>query len=290
MSLNCRGAFAECQPERSGPSGPLAQCVWRMNMWRHYAVTGALTVTGAILLLVSSCSTLDRSVVEPPRIEGAHFVGNKTCADCHTNIARIYPASPHARFYKDDLKWAATAGCESCHGPGSKHVQAGGGRGKFIVNPGKDPATCFQCHLEVHAEFNLPQHHPAPENRMNCAQCHDPHGSDIMKPRGGLAMARLNENCAQCHREQARPFVFEHEALREGCTVCHTPHGSINSKLLVQRDANLCLKCHAQTQSVAGHMFIGKQDHSSFLSAGACWSAGCHPAIHGSNTSRRMHY
>ena len=155
---------------------------------------------------------------------------------------------------------------------------------------GKDPATCFQCHLDIHAEFNLPQHHPVMENRMNCVQCHDPHGSDIMKPRGGLAMARLNENCAQCHREQARPFVFEHEALREGCTICHTPHGSINPKLLVQRDANLCLKCHAQTQSVSGRMFIGKQDHSSFVPLGACWSAGCHPAIHGSNTSRRMHY
>src|SRR6266705_983892 len=202
-----------------------------MKAW--YAVTAALALAGASALFVSSCSTLDRSVVEPPRIEGAHFVGNKTCADCHTNIARMFPASPHARFYKDDLKWAAMAGCE---------------------------------------------------------QCHDPHGSDIMKPRGGLAMARLNENCAQCHREQARPFVFEHEALREGCTVCHAPHGSINSKLLVQRDANLCLKCHAQTQSVAGRMFIGKQDHSSFVSLGACWSAGCHPAIHGSNTSRRMHY
>ena len=111
-----------------------------------------------------------------------------------------------------------------------------------------------------------------------------------MKPRGGLAMARLNESCAQCHREQARPFVFEHEALREGCTVCHTPHGSINEKLLVERDANLCLKCHAQAQSASGRMFVGKQDHSGLLTLGTCWSAGCHPAIHGSNTNRKMHY
>jgi len=261
-----------------------------MKDWRWFVSAVALALVGLSVVLFSSCSTLDRTVVEPPQIEGAHFVGNKVCAECHSNITRIFPASPHARFYKDDLKWAATAGCESCHGAGSEHVRVGGGRGKFIATPRKDPATCFQCHLEVHAEFNLPQHHPVIENRMNCVQCHDPHGRDIMKPHGGLAMARLNESCAQCHREQARPFVFEHEALREGCTVCHTPHGSINEKLLVERDANLCLKCHAQVQSASGRRFIGKQDHSVLLTLGTCWSAGCHPAIHGSNTNRKMHY
>ena len=81
---------------------------------------------------------------------------------------------------------------------------------------------------------------------------------------GGLAMARRNQQCAQCHREQTRPFVFEHEALREGCVVCHTPHGSINSKMLVERDANLCLKCHAQVQGTgvaSGDVFIGKIPH-----------------------------
>jgi len=259
----------------------------------RYVAIAALSLIGASVALISSCSTLDRAVVDPPQIEGAHYVGNKVCADCHTNITRIFPASPHARFYKDDVKWAAMAGCESCHGAGSEHVRVGGGRGKFIVNPGKDPASCFQCHLEVHAEFNLPQHHPVIEKRMNCVQCHDPHGSDIMKPRGGLAMARLNENCAQCHREQARPFVFEHLAMREGCTVCHSPHGSINAKLLVDRDVNLCLKCHSEiqsTQSAGTQIAIGKQDHGIYLQFGACYSAGCHTAVHGSNVSSKLRF
>src|SRR5438034_1798140 len=256
----------------------------------RYAFAAALALAGATALFVSSCSTLDRAVVEPPRIEGAHYVGNKVCADCHTSITRIFPASPHARFYKDDLKWAATAGCESCHGAGSEHVRAGGGRGKFIVNPRKNPETCMQCHLEIHAEFNLPQHHPVLEGRMNCVQCHDPHGSDIMKPAGGLAMARLNQVCAQCHREQARPFVFEHPAMREGCATCHSPHGSINAKLLVERDANLCLKCHSELQAVPGTLAIGKSDHTLYMQLGACYSAGCHAAVHGSNVNRLLLY
>ena len=262
-----------------------------MSHWRSYTVAGALALASLAAVLFSSCSTLERTVVAPPQIEGATYVGSKACAECHANINRVFPASPHARHQKEsDLRWAATAGCESCHGPGSRHIAAGGGRGKFIVNPGKDPASCFQCHLETHAEFNLPHHHPIIENRMNCVQCHDPHGQDILKPAGGLAMARLNETCARCHREQARPFVFEHEALREGCTTCHNPHGSINAKLLVERDVNLCLKCHAQVQALSGQIIIGKENHTAYLQQGACFSAGCHTAVHGSNVSPKLRF
>ena len=130
---------------------------------------------------------------------------------------------------------------------------------------------------------------------MNCVQCHDPHGMDIRKPARGLAMARLNESCAPCHREQSRPFVYEHEALREGCTICHNPHGSINAKMLVQRDNNLCLKCHAQTVgplpgASSGIIYIGSVDHTARLRLGSCWSAGCHTAVHGSNVHARQLY
>lgn len=250
---------------------------------------GLATATAAGLCFVS-CATVERTVTAPPQIEGATFVGNRACAECHTNIFRIFPGSPHARFYKDDPQWASLAGCESCHGPGSLHVQAGGGRGKFIVNPGKDPATCFNCHLETHAEFNLPQHHPVIEGKLNCVHCHDPHGREIFKPAGGLAMARQNETCANCHREQARPFVYEHEALREGCTTCHSPHGTVHAKLLVDRGANLCLRCHAQVQTDTGGLLIGKMDHRPLLRLGTCWSAGCHTAVHGSNVQPKLMY
>ncbi len=260
--------------------------------WLPLIGLGAMALAGLVLI---SCSSLERAVVAPPMIEGAAFVGNAACFDCHTNISRRFPASPHARLYFAGARMEGSTGCESCHGPGSKHVAVGGGRGKFIVNPGKDAAACFACHLQTHAEFNLPQHHPVIEGKMNCAQCHDPHGMDIRKPARGLAMARLNETCAPCHREQTKPFVYEHEALREGCAICHNPHGSINAKMLVERDNNLCLKCHAQTAGPgagagSGLIFIGKEPHSAKLRLGTCWSAGCHTAVHGSNVHPHQLY
>lgn len=252
--------------------------------WLVLLALGA--VMGATTLLVNSCSTGGRAVVVPLEIEGATFVGDKVCFDCHSRISRVFPASPHARLHLEDGKMAGQYGCESCHGPASKHVAAGGGRGKFIINPGKEAQACFRCHTEVEAQFHFPQHHPVLEGHMNCIDCHDPHGQDIMKPAGGLAMARLNESCAKCHREQTRPFIFEHPALREGCTTCHNPHGSINAKMLTIRDYNLCIRCHAQTPGpgvAPGTLYIGNVDHTGFVRFGTCWSAGCHTAVHGSN-------
>jgi predicted CXXCH cytochrome family protein len=93
----------------------------------------------------------------------------------------------------------------------------------------------------------------------------------------------------QCHREKARPHVFEHEALREGCPTCHNPHGSINDKMLTERDVNLCLKCHAQIAS-PGTVFIGDFSHTTRLSEGPCWSASCHTAVHGSDVNAHLRY
>jgi predicted CXXCH cytochrome family protein len=241
----------------------------------------------AIFFLIS-CSTTPDAVVVPLEIPGAHFVGNHACADCHKDIVQKFPASPHARIHSGDAAMAGQSGCESCHGPGSKHIEAGGA--KFIINPRNDPASCFQCHLDIQAEFGLPQHHPVIEGHMSCGQCHDPHGGDIFKPAGGLAMARQNESCAQCHRDQTRPFVFEHGVMSEGCTACHNPHGSINQKMLVESDPNLCLRCHAQVQALNKEIYIGKVRHTDKLRIATCWAAGCHTAVHGSNVDPALRY
>ncbi|OGZ98748.1 MAG: hypothetical protein A3C07_04620 [Candidatus Sungbacteria bacterium RIFCSPHIGHO2_02_FULL_47_11] len=170
-----------------------------------------------------------------------------------------------------------------CHGPGSVHVDDGGSKGT-IMNPRKSPEVCFSCHTDKKAEFRLPFHHPVLEGKMSCADCHEAHGQDV-RPWTATSERGVNEACLNCHAEKRGPFVWEHDALNEGCSVCHKVHGSVNDKMLVARDSNLCLRCHGQIN----FPFVSGQDHwkgaSPRLPQGTCFSAGCHEAVHGSNYS-----
>ncbi|HEX7631095.1 MAG TPA: cytochrome c3 family protein, partial [Lacunisphaera sp.] len=101
-----------------------------------------------------------------------------------------------------------------------------------------------------------------------------------------------NATCTKCHTEQKGPFVYEHAAMREGCVACHNPHGTVNQKMLVARDGNLCLRCHLEVgdpgssgQINANAIRHSAENHNTRLMQGTCWSAGCHEAPHGSNAS-----
>lgn len=266
----------------------------------------ALAVGGtSVLLIVMSCSTVNRQVVVLPEYPGAKYIGSKECEQCHSDLYRDFATATHARLLAAGPN-ALNAGCESCHGPCSLHSDSGGevkppysfmsgrpqpaGIGERLA---ETPArarenVCFQCHADVRGQFNLPNHHPVPEGKMTCIQCHPPHKGDAYAS-GGTALLSLNQGCFECHPSQRGPFTFEHAALRDGCTECHSPHGSINAKMLTERNQQLCLKCHMQ-QVKAGRIVIGNQDHTFSLQQGACWSAGCHEAVHGSRVNPSLRF
>ena len=249
-------------------------------------------------LVLMSCAT-SRTMMAPPSIPGATFIGSAACGECHDKLARDFRTADHAKLQAKG-KNAIDMGCESCHGPGSKHKDAGGGAGS-IVNPKKSPETCFQCHLDKKAQFMLPYTHPVLSGKISCSDCHNPHKGNAVKG-GGTQLNAKNETCQQCHKQQTGPFVFPHDAVREGCTSCHSPHGSVNQKMLNERNQTLCLKCHADANSVGATSSnplgmsanMGSSGNhggnGSDWQRGACWSAGCHEAIHGSNVSNRFMY
>ncbi len=245
-------------------------------------------------LLLISCVMANRTIVAPAKIAGATYVGTKECAQCHSDQTDHFASATHARLALSDPK-VGDIGCEACHGPGSQHVKAGGGKGT-IINPRKSPETCFQCHLDKRGQFSLPNTHPVLAGKIGCVDCHDVHEGSAVKGSGAALESEL-ETCTKCHTAQKGPFVFEHAAMKEGCTACHNPHGTVNQKMLVARDANLCLRCHLEAPGAtpagvinANAINSGVQNHNARLMQGTCWSAACHEAPHGSNANNHFRY
>jgi predicted CXXCH cytochrome family protein len=264
---------------------------------------------GLLLLVVISCQSVNRAVVVLPNVPGAKYIGSKECEQCHDKIYRDFATADHSRLVAEGPN-ALSAGCESCHGPGSLHAESGGevkppysfaaGRPVATSFPGRVSTpgartvetVCFQCHPNVRGQFMLNSHHPVTEGKMKCTDCHSPHKGSIYRG-GGTSLLSQNDACFRCHPAQRGPYVFEHEALREGCTTCHSPHGSVNAKLLTVRDANLCFKCHFQ-QVQGGNILIGGSVHENAiihrLQQGTCWTAGCHEAVHGSRVTSSLRF
>jgi len=138
-----------------------------------------------------------------------------------------------------------------------------------------EPALCGSCHPRVIGEFRQNFHHPVPEGRMACSDCHDPHPTQASQKRirPGRSM------CVTCHADTAGPFAYEHDPVAgwtgEGCVECHRPHGSPNPRLLKLFSRGLCAQCH--TDKLVNHN-----------PGQTCWQGPCHVAPHGSNTDANL--
>ena len=147
--------------------------------------------------------------------------------------------------------------CENCHGPGSAHVKAGGGRGVggiISFRPEDQSRTaeenngiCLTCH-ERGDRTNW--HGSTHETRgLMCTNCHT-----IMKAvsrKNQMKTAFEPDTCFQCHKDRrAQMARSSHMPLREGkmvCSDCHNPHGSFTEALLKKDSINdTCYTCHAE--------------------------------------------
>ena len=136
--------------------------------------------------------------------------------------------------------------CESCHGPGAKHVALTENRANWplarltLFNAS---ASCASCHTGIHTPFaeewatsGHAKLETAPINNTtsNCKNCHE----------GKTALASWGVVTNYQERDSAA-VKSPHT-----CAVCHNPHGSTNSHQLrypintPDPDQNLCMKCH----------------------------------------------
>jgi predicted CXXCH cytochrome family protein len=246
-----------------------------------------------VCIVVSACNLFEDGPVTmvPLSIPGAEYVGAETCStsDCHQTEHRYFNLNKHAsvsiNLSDEDAEAGQAEACETCHGPGSVHVEnRGRNSGDIIVS---DVRTCFACHLDVKGQFLLQHHHPVLEGRMSCLDCHDMHGNDV-RSSGGAMLLGNDETCFGCHTEMRGPFVFEHDAMRDGCSSCHTVHGSINDKLLVAGQSITCLRCHWEPSFNTSSAGIGSHAHGNHAIGAGQDCVDCHVAVHGSNIWRSL--
>ncbi|OHC60736.1 MAG: cytochrome C [Rhodocyclales bacterium RIFCSPLOWO2_02_FULL_63_24] len=189
---------------------------------------------------------------------------NQVCADCHKGGKFMdWNGSIHA---------ARDVPCTSCH---QLHVAKDKVRDKRT-----QAEVCFTCHKEQRVLFNKPSHHPVPEGKVACSDCHASHGSA-----GPKLMTRdsIANTCFTCHMEKRGPFVRKHEPA-EDCTICHNPHGAATDNLLKVRSPMLCQQCH-EPSSHRGNFpsFAAGASTGGLNITQARGCLNCHTNIHGTN-------
>jgi predicted CXXCH cytochrome family protein len=239
------------------PPLPPSPAPWPSRHRGKLALLAGALITA--LVAVSCATPSNRTIVLPHTTSGATYLGSDACSQCHEQYTKDLPSPPtdaSSPPAPTRSMWAANPATA----PAAPTSRAAAPPAPSSI-PSRDPASCFECHSNLRGQFALPNRHPVMEGRISCSACHDPHKGDAMKG-GGTALTSANEVCISCHKQQRGPHVFEHEAMREGCTTCHNPHGSVNQKMLTERNAVLCLKCHFQHQTAPGRIAIGAIDHT----------------------------
>ena len=196
----------------------------------------------------------------------------ESCAQCHV-----------VGYSTETKTWQELGiGCEACHGPGSRHVQAPAEqRAGTIINPASLPfdysaSTCGQCHTRG----------KSPDGKYEYPVGFRP--GDILTTQHFQVVPKENKDAwwpdgsVKQHRQQY-PDWKESKHARAGvtCATCHTVHEAATKFATRVSANNLCVNCHStvSTDSVTGHAPIaGAPQHSNCI--------GCHMAPAGKSGER----
>ena len=169
--------------------------------------------------------------------------GARGCFACHTT-----EAVSGSQLQLERLTNGVS--CESCHGPGERHVAAARAKNfkeLEIFNPGTLDALdltqefCGKCHVGFEEVLQMPDQggagnirfqpyrllksrgHLSDDRRISCVACHDPHGELKSEPEF------YDSKCTACHLNGPREVKTKERAAAacpvstSRCVTCHMP-------------------------------------------------------------------
>ena len=190
------------------------------------------------------------------------YVGSNVCRTCHPDVWSTFYKNPHYKtlVLADEPKQGdplTAAGCETCHGPGKKHVEARGGKATIIafsqLSPKATLDACLTCHSKTLSRANIRRSTHTMAD-VACTSCHSIHKSPAAK----LLIKKQSELCYGCHASIRAQFSMPvKHRVNEGfmtCSDCHNPHGAypptwrmgVRPRMVDQALGNEepCMKCH----------------------------------------------
>lgn len=175
---------------------------------------------------------------------GAVMVGDATCLECHDDVGESWSMTLHGALSEKDGKIQ----CESCHGPGSAHVEEQDPA--LIINPAKTgqfdaTPTCLGCHNTDTFDSWTFSHHNGAD--VNCSSCHTIHAEHET-----WSAEYVDEMCYNCHSDvRAQTYMPSHHPIREGkmsCLDCHNVHGGPADLTQENTTRELCFSCHPEKE------------------------------------------
>jgi DmsE family decaheme c-type cytochrome len=200
-----------------------------------------LTIIGGLLLLL---------IVPGLPAFGEEPAPVPSCGDCHDEQFKAFKTNPHGHGKFVNGVMPNTV-CESCHGDGKAHIEAGGDKTLIFKPAGLAGAnkTCLTCHDIASDRVSRRGGPHANSSTVNCLTCHSIHTSKaihlLAKPQLAL--------CDTCHATQVASFRNKPYAHRLGtggmeCSSCHEPHGRAGREMLRKTVSGElpCVNCHTQ--------------------------------------------
>jgi hypothetical protein len=177
----------------------------------------------------------------------------RECLFCHNAYPDV-AADGHWSPQRFPAVMPEGTGCQRCHGPGGKHVDAAtDGEGNAavraaIVNPARLPpvlrdSVCFQCHLQPAVAMIGPRRFERGDFSFRAGEAL----SDYM----------LHVDIDEPGRPREQRFEINHHAYRlrqslcyiKGgitCSTCHDPHQPLKKDPRLAGIVSICLGCHAR--------------------------------------------